>query len=517
MRYALTSLLLIALAAPLFAGDAEQANTKKFLDAQAAVDAAALGEQTLKVRILGAAVGTMTLKVEAGEFEGTKCYVLTMKGEIDMGVKTTINGTAHIAPNMAVLHAEQTETEGDKISEHTLYTVKDGVITAKFERPRDKDETRRSNTYEIKAASGLLLGGGEMLVTILLPREAGKKYEFTRWTDKADETYPITISAMGEEALNGKPAFHFHETGKKYEKDEIGDVIISDVENNLWFDGRKLVRMASADGFMLDTGADPKRTPITREAIEKRDNAVNTTAGFFLAANEKDKELLGALLNEERIVRKSLDENEQTKDLSDEEKDAAAKMYAPMVLDQVLNSGGEKTADDITREKAVTKLLLTTENFETEEKDGVTYVRFNEEARKFIGNLSFALAKDAEGKWEIIEIISGGAAQTPEEQRQAVADQMKAAVEALDGEAAKVLFHKDEHANVEKRIVKEFEELKAEGYKVTCQVPTIEEKDGKFFATFVMTVEAKDGSKEEDTKTLSLIEKDGKWHLSFGK
>jgi hypothetical protein len=410
MRTILTSLLLIALAAPLFAGEAEQANAKKFLDSQTAVDPSALGEQTLKVRILGAVVGSMTLKVEAGEFEGTKCYVLTTKGEIDMGVKTSIDGTAHIAPNMAVLHGEQTEKEGDKVSEHSVYTVKDGVITAKIERPTDKDESMRDKTYQIKPVPGLLLAGGEMLATILLPREAGKSYEFTRWSNEADETYPLMVEAAGNEELHGKAAFRFNEMGKKYKKDEAGDMIITDSESTLWFDGRKLVRMASADGFTLDTGADPKLTPITREAIVKRDNQVAVAAGFFLAANDKDKELLGALLNEERIVRKSLDTNEMTKELSDEEKDAAAKMYAPMVLDQILNSGEEKTADDIARDKAVSKLLLTAENFETEEKDGTTIVRFNEEARKFIGNLSFVLAKDAEGKWEIVEIVN-----TPEE------------------------------------------------------------------------------------------------------
>jgi hypothetical protein len=108
------------------------------------------------------------------------------------------------------------------------------------------------------------------------------------------------------------------------------------------------------------------------------------------------------------------------------------------------------------------------------------------------------------------------ATKTPAEQRQAVAEQMAAAVAALDADAVLALFHKDEHELVEKRICSELRGMKAEGVTVTMQKPTIEEVDGKFFATFVQTL-ALNGESEEDTKKLSIIEKDGKFYMSFSK
>jgi hypothetical protein len=106
---------------------------------------------------------------------------------------------------------------------------------------------------------------------------------------------------------------------------------------------------------------------------------------------------------------------------------------------------------------------------------------------------------------------------TPAEHRQAVANKMRDASVALDAEAVKALFLAEEHANVEKRIISELKELKDKGFTVTAKTPTIEEKDGKFFATFHRTVTDKDGKPEEDTRTLSIIEKDGKYYMSFTK
>ena len=108
------------------------------------------------------------------------------------------------------------------------------------------------------------------------------------------------------------------------------------------------------------------------------------------------------------------------------------------------------------------------------------------------------------------------AAKTPAEQRQAVAEQMAAAVAALDADGVLALFHKDEHELVEKRICSELRGMKEEGVKVTMQKPTIEEVEGKFFATFVQTLTL-NGESEEDTKKLSIIEKDGKFYMSFSK
>ncbi|MCZ7608399.1 MAG: hypothetical protein M5U25_20625 [Planctomycetota bacterium] len=108
------------------------------------------------------------------------------------------------------------------------------------------------------------------------------------------------------------------------------------------------------------------------------------------------------------------------------------------------------------------------------------------------------------------------AAKTPAEERQAVAERMANAMAALDADAVLAVFHKDEHELVEKRICTELRGMKDEGVTITMQKPTIEEVDGKFFATFVQTI-ALNGESEEDTKKLSIIEKDGKFYMSFTK
>ncbi len=104
---------------------------------------------------------------------------------------------------------------------------------------------------------------------------------------------------------------------------------------------------------------------------------------------------------------------------------------------------------------------------------------------------------------------------TPAEERQAVANKMAAAAEAMDDEALKELFLPEEQANADKRIGKGWREMKTEGFTVEAKTPTIEETDGKFIATFPMTITDKDGQSEEESPKLAIIEKDGKYYLSF--
>jgi hypothetical protein len=103
---------------------------------------------------------------------------------------------------------------------------------------------------------------------------------------------------------------------------------------------------------------------------------------------------------------------------------------------------------------------------------------------------------------------------TPAEERQAVVDRMKAAAEAMDADALKGLFLEDEHENAEKRIGVDWRGSKDAGIKQTVTASKIEEKDGKFIAHWTIKIE-KDGTVEEESPFLMMIEKDGKWYLSF--
>ncbi|MCA8945510.1 MAG: hypothetical protein KDB29_04745 [Planctomycetes bacterium] len=409
MYPALALMVTSLLSGSLMAGEAEEAATKKFLDAQTGVNESVLGTQELSVRMLQHDVGKISLTIEKGEYEGQPCYVLTTKGKISLGGTTELSGVSHIAPDLTLLHGEETENEDGELTKHELYTVKDGVLTAEFKQPKEDDETKREQTFKITQKTGLLMGSAELLVTLLLPRDADVTYEFIRWSSTVDKTYPLQIEAKGKATYGDKPAFRFVEHDKKFSEDELGNETSIDADNTFLFDAEashKLLFMDSSDGFTLETGEPAKRTPITREMIEKQDNEKYVAAGFFLAAGEKDEALLKALLNEYQFVRDSLDSNPMTENASDEEKDAIAEMYKDTVVENILNSGGEeeKTEQEQAREKALTKLLLSAENFISEEKAGKQTVRFTDEAAKMFGKLLFILAKSEDGKWEITGI-----------------------------------------------------------------------------------------------------------------
>ena len=401
----LTLAALSLLAGSLHAGEAEKAAANKFLESQTAVNESILGAQTLKVRMLRQDVGSMTVTVEKGEYEGKACYVLTMKGSIEFGSKTEIDGKSYIAPDMSLLHGEETEKEDGELSKHSLYEDKNGLLIATFKQPKEEDESKRDQTFEIKPEQGLLVGSAEMLITMLLPREKGQKFEFIRWNSTADKTYPMLVECVGSDDYNNKTVTKFIEHDKKFNEDELGNVEEVDAESTLWFDEHKLVRMNSADGFTLESNEAPKVTPITREMIDKQDDEVTVAAGFFLAANDKDEALLKALLNEFKIVRNSLDDNPMTKG-------ELAEAYADTVVQNIMNGDGEeKTEAAKKREAAVVKLLLHKENFVAEVKDDVHTVRMSDDAAKMFGKILFTLEKTDEGKWEIT-----GIGQVPEEE-----------------------------------------------------------------------------------------------------
>ncbi|MCA8918637.1 MAG: hypothetical protein KDB32_06130 [Planctomycetes bacterium] len=105
---------------------------------------------------------------------------------------------------------------------------------------------------------------------------------------------------------------------------------------------------------------------------------------------------------------------------------------------------------------------------------------------------------------------------TPAEKRQAVVDKMKTAFESLDADALKPLFLEDEQELAENRIGKEWREMKTEGFTVAAKSAKVEEKDGKFYAVFKLEIE-QGGQTETDDPSLGMVEKDGKWYLSFKK
>jgi hypothetical protein len=399
-------------AGALHAGEAEKAAASKFLESQTALNEGILGEQALKMRMLRQDVGNMTLNVEKGEYEGKVCYVLTLKGHIEFGAASEVEGKSYIAPDLSLLHSEETEKTNGELSKQELYELKDGVLNISIKNPKDEDESAREQSFKVTPERGLLIGQAEMLVTMLLPREAGKKYEFTRWNDDSGKTYPMTVELVGNEDHNGKPAFKIVEHDKTFDKDESGQYVGTDVDSKLWFDGHKLVRMEAAEGFTLETGEAPKLTPITREMVDKQDNPACVAAGFYMGANQKDKALLAKLLNMTKIFRPTIDKNPRFKNNTNEEKDQIAELYGEQMLKNMTKPDPEgKTDEQKAREKAVMKMLLHTEFFVTEEKNDVRTVRLSDDAARMFGKTQFTLEKTSDGKWEIT-----GIGQVPEKE-----------------------------------------------------------------------------------------------------
>lgn len=110
-----------------------------------------------------------------------------------------------------------------------------------------------------------------------------------------------------------------------------------------------------------------------------------------------------------------------------------------------------------------------------------------------------------------------GDAPMPEEKRMAVANEMKAAAEALDIEKALPLFPEDERNMVKERMAKNWKTVKANGGEQIVEVVEITETSGKFEAHFKITI--KEGGDEASKRTLklvsSMVEEDGKWYLSM--
>lgn len=104
---------------------------------------------------------------------------------------------------------------------------------------------------------------------------------------------------------------------------------------------------------------------------------------------------------------------------------------------------------------------------------------------------------------------------TPAEKRQALVDRMSKAAEANDADALKELFQEDEHDVAEQRIGAEWRQNKTDGNEVSVKSGKIEEADGKFMARWEIETTTKAGEVDSDKPKLNLVEKDGKWYLTF--
>ncbi len=104
----------------------------------------------------------------------------------------------------------------------------------------------------------------------------------------------------------------------------------------------------------------------------------------------------------------------------------------------------------------------------------------------------------------------------PAKDRQAVADALLKAYTTLDSSGVPGLFTAEEQDKAKSRIVSEIDDIKKKGGKVTITDSKIEEKEGKFFLTATLVFDVA-GEQSTKTRPAQLIQKDGKWYVSFNK
>lgn len=414
MKLSMSVLAIVLCAAPLFAGEAERANADKLLASMTEIKKEFLGEQTLKFRMMGIQIGTITFKLEAGEYEGQPCYIASSVANAKFGeVTVKSEATSHLTPSLQLLASESKEWEGDKLTKHSTYVVKDGLVSVKIIDTEHKNKDMQDRAFEIKPEARLLLGAADAVIGMFLSREAGTKYEFIGWDSDAGKTYELNLEVGEAETLGKFKTVPVVTTGKSFEVDELGNVTDEDYTTTTWFDGYTMVKATIPGGVSFDNLDDPKLTRISKEAMTKGESATAVAAGFFLAISSKDKELLGATMNEGRFARIALDYEESTKDMTDEQKDQVAEMIKDDIVQNILDGSNtdDQSETEVKRNEAVIDMLMYEENLEFFELEGRHCARFTGEIDKAMGHILMILEKNADGKWEVVWVLNGDDAQ----------------------------------------------------------------------------------------------------------
>ncbi|MCC7508244.1 MAG: hypothetical protein IT464_02575 [Planctomycetes bacterium] len=404
MKRLMIPLLALLACAPLFAGEAERQEATKFVESQTALSENAKGETKLKLRMLGITVGEFTFKVDHGEHEGKKCYVVTMDGLIKLGeVSTKMQGKAMVGADLVLLFEESKEHEGDELTKHKVYKSVDGNLQVKLFEKNAKKEEDKNREFEIKGDKRLLVGMSQMIAQIMLPKQAGKKFEFLDWDSDVNKTFAMTFEVAAEEELYGKKAWKLLEHGINYSKDAEGVVNEDATTETLWLNGANALRIESAEGFILDSGPDPKRTAISKEALDKQDKECHSVVLFFMAVQSKSEDLVKKAVNIDRFIDYVIENDESLKALGPDEKAAVKEMIRPKMPAEFLKGadGEEKSEAEKQREAAVFELLKHEENFKVTKVDGHDAVVFTDEAQKLFGRMAFYVEKNSDGQWQI--------------------------------------------------------------------------------------------------------------------
>lgn len=394
-------LLLALLAAPMFAGEKEQANAKALLAGLTEVKESALGKDELLVTMMGIEVGKFTVEITKGEHGGKVCYVFQGTGWLTVGgIKRDLKTTAHIAPDMALLAEEGTQSDDGELVESMKYTFAEGAYKVQVIDKEAKVEADRDQTFDLKAEAGTLLGATKILLLRLLPAEA-KAYEFREWDHDANMFFPLTMTVEAEK----DGVLRVSQKGTEAKKDDEGDVTTEIRTTVGVLKAGKFVKVELGNNVVLTTESPAKRTAITAEIGAKLEKETAPVALFFRASLKRDQEMLEKAVDLERFKDTILDRNEMTKGMTKEQRDEVKALHLANLGEQLMGPEKEQTAKEKKRDAGGIDLLLHEENFVISKAEGEQKtVVFTDEVQKVVGNLVFTVEKNKDGKWRIVFI-----------------------------------------------------------------------------------------------------------------
>jgi hypothetical protein len=308
----LLSLLLTAalFATALAADDAAIKNANEFLAGQEKLSPSVIGETNYKVKYMGRKFGSMTIKVAESKYGEGACYRVDVRMYVAAGPNfSRMEQTGFIAPGLRLLFSTESAEATDTPSQRGACQ-----LTSKGYVSSEVNDDGELESFEFETAERLIVDIAEFLVTLLLPHEAGKSYEFQRWSKKRGY-YPVTYTVDGETKVGDVTGVLIRESYEKIEEDDKGKDKVVQAENTFLFSkDHKLLRMtSSSEPFSIEY--DDGRW--SREEVEQMANPLDPVMGFWMSLRDQDVELMKLLLNEERYMEEYL--KREAKDEADSE------------------------------------------------------------------------------------------------------------------------------------------------------------------------------------------------------
>ena len=319
-------------ASTLAADEAAIKNANDFLAGLDKIDAAILGDSRYKLKVQGRKLGSMTLKIAESKYEQGPCYRAEASMDMAFGGDTySYETTGFTDHKLRLLFGSSiSRSTGDPTEHSAVQLTPDGYVSS------ESNEDGELESYRYETVERLVEGTGELILVMLLPHEAGKSYEFQRWSEKQGH-FPVTYTVDGEKKVGDVTGIVIREEYTKIEEDDKGkDTTVDVVNTYLISNERRMLRMTASDK-PLSIEYDDGRW--TKEEVEQMANPLDPVMAFWMSLRDKDVDLLKLALNEERYMeeytKREEGEDSDTDWMNDILKKTAEETLAPAMLENI--------------------------------------------------------------------------------------------------------------------------------------------------------------------------------------